>query len=144
MGITNPGQEYFKDGAWGGDGTKWVKSGLPFAYGGRVAGTVVVAAADVGGNTINGDTVPANTIWCINTLEAHNNISATTAALLGMQSGATKYWVAAGGSRLTSVGFAWAGQVFLTAGDKPIGWLGGCSAGDSLLFVWTGYILRST
>ena len=31
-GITNPTEEYFKDGLWGWDGTQWRKAGLPLWY----------------------------------------------------------------------------------------------------------------
>ena len=47
-GITNPTEEYFKDGLWGWDGTQWRKAGLPLWYrepyqeslGGTASGTV--------------------------------------------------------------------------------------------------------
>ena len=31
-GITNPTEEYFKDGIWGWDGSQWRKIGIPFNY----------------------------------------------------------------------------------------------------------------
>ena len=31
-GITNPTEEYFKDGLWGWDGTQWRKAGVPLWY----------------------------------------------------------------------------------------------------------------
>ena len=31
-GITDPTEEYFKDGLWGWDGSRWQKIGIPFNY----------------------------------------------------------------------------------------------------------------
>ena len=144
MGITDPGQEYFKNGGWGWDGSKWVKNGLAFAYGNQIMGSVYLADGVAGENHLNGGVLPADALWVINTLVIHNNTHGVSWALLGVRVGGVNYWLSASGALAKQVGFPWSGQVVLKTGDKCIGWMGGCTLHDAIGFTYTGYQVRTT
>ena len=66
-GITNPTEEYFKDGLWGWDGTQWRKLNLLFGYYDRWQETVT--ATSTGGDTAVITTpVPTGYVYICNTV----------------------------------------------------------------------------
>ena len=70
-GITNPTEEYFKDGGWGWDGTQWRKLNLTFGYYDRYAEKQEGINVPAGTQTFNFATVPANEVWVITAFTAY-------------------------------------------------------------------------
>lgn len=138
-GITDPAEEYFKDGLWGWNGTAWRKAGLLFSYGGQVLGQVVVASATAGTNILTGDSPASGEVWVITAMEVHNTASPVSTARLAIFSGAKNYWLAASPALAMQVGLSWSGVVVLEEDDVPRGALWGCVAGDGLYFHYLGY-----
>jgi len=144
MPITDPNQQYFKDGGWSWTGSKWIKGGLPFEYAGVVCGRVVGAGVGAGSNTLLGDTVPANVLWVITAMSAWSGTFNLTSIRLGVLSGGFSYWIAMGGAVLAPAGFSWSGQAIMVEGDIPSATLTGCTAGDNIYFYYFGYAMRLT
>lgn len=63
--ITQPTEEYFKDGGWGWDGTRWRKNNLLFGYVAAIGQDLVNADLDAGTNTLSGTAVPAGEVWVV-------------------------------------------------------------------------------
>ena len=144
MPITDPTQEYFKDGSWHWTGSVWVKGGLPFEYASQILGEVIDSNAGTGNNFLAGGAVPPDYIWVITSMCAIDSVSGMSGARLGVLVGAGHNWAAATGALLVRVGFSWAGQLTLVEGDKAEAMFQGCTAGDDLYFYYFGYAMRLT
>jgi len=138
-GITDPSEQYFKDGVWGWNGSAWRKDGLHFSYCGQVLGLVTVASASAGTNYMSGDSPAAGEIWVITGMEVHNTASGVETARLAVRAGGKNYWLAASPALATRVGLSWSGQAIVESGDVPYAGLWGCTAGDPLSFTYVGY-----
>ena len=70
-GITNPTEEYFKDGLWGWDGTQWRKAGMPLWYSGELSENLGGTAT---GTTYTkySSTVPAGSVYIVNAISIRN------------------------------------------------------------------------
>jgi len=81
-GITDPNQEYFKDGTWGWDGTRWRKLALVFGYSDIYGETVFNAAAAAGTNYLTFSTVPAGEVWVVSNFTVTASDASPTVAYL--------------------------------------------------------------
>lgn len=144
MGITDPAQEYFKDGGWHWDGSRWRKGGLAFEYAGQLLGQVAEANAAAGQNLLESGAVPADEIWVVTALSTRNNISTVTKRFLGVHQGATYHWLAsdAGGAAYSAL--TWSALLIAVDGDKIAALQDGCTFNDHLFFDYAGYIMRLT
>lgn len=138
-GITDPSEEYFKDGSWGWSGSAWRKSGLLFSYTASAMQSVFDANASTGVNTLLGTAVPAGEVWVITAMEVHNNTSGVSAALVGVTRAGSFYAAASTAALAKAVGLSWSGSIYLVEGDQASGRLKGCTAGDDLYFTYFGY-----
>jgi len=144
MSITDPSQEYFKDGGWHWTGSEWIKGGLAFEYASQVCGKVGNVDADAGDNSLVGLQVPEGYIWVITALAAFNDTNGVSGVRLGGRFGGARSWVAMTGALAAKVGFSWSGTVCLVEGDNPEALLAGCTAGDDLWFYYFGYAMKVT
>lgn len=138
-GITDPSEEYFKDGIWGWNGSAWRKAGLHFSYSDQVLGQVVETNAAAGTNTLSGSSPAAGEIWVITAMEIHNTASAVNTARLAVRASSVNYWLAASPALAAKVGLSWSGVVILAYGDVPYAGMWGCTANDDLYFHYLGY-----
>jgi len=76
MGITDPAQEYFKDGGWGWTGTAWVKLGLLWGYYDRLAEDLGDLNPGAGSYTKYSTAVPAGEVHVIRGISYMNNSGA--------------------------------------------------------------------
>ena len=144
MGITDPGQGYFKDGGWHWDGSGWIKGGLAFEYAGQIMGVTFEGDAAAGVNDVFGVVVPADEIWVLTGMCVVDDDNATTGSTVGVAKGASYYWLSCAGALGAGLGFTWGGSVCLVEGDRPYGTKKGCTAGDDLRLFWFGYRMRLT
>jgi len=72
MGITHPGEPYFKDGVWGWDGTQWRKLSLVWGYSDTYAEDELDDDADAGTNSYSFATVPTGEVWMIQSYVMRN------------------------------------------------------------------------
>jgi len=72
LGITDPSQEYFKDGSWGWNGTTWVKLPLVFGYYDQWVEDLGGVKAGAGTYEQDSGHVPAGEIWVLQLLSLAN------------------------------------------------------------------------
>ena len=142
MGITDPSEQYFKDGGWHWTGSVWIKGGLAFEYADQLVGQVTDASASAGANLLESGTVPAGEIWVVTALSTRNNISTVSARLLGIKHAGTYHWLAgdAGGAAYSAL--SWAAQLIAIEDDLLAATLRGCTLNDDIFFDYAGYIMR--
>lgn len=143
-GITDPTNPYFKDGAWGWDGTQWRKLALLWGYSAAYREAIDDDNADAGSNTLASTAVPAGSVYVIQLISAFNNTTnipsielrlVGTAGLFKMQR--TALGVAAYPVNLI-------GEFVLEEGDYVQAVFFACVAGDDIrLRVW-GYEMKVT
>jgi len=141
-GITDPTEEYFKDGLWGWDGTQWRKAGLPLWYRGQVTEQEVNTNAAAGANTLTGSTVPADEVWIIQIIEAID--LNTTLAELEIRWNAGGVWLTLA-SETSVVANHWIiifPQIILAPGNYLTAYFNGCTAGDDLYLRYAGYKVK--
>ena len=141
-GITNPTEEYFKDGTWGWDGTQWRKAGLPLWYRGQVAEQVTNTNAAAGANTLTGSTVPADEVWIIQITEAID--LNTTLAELEIRWNASGVWLTLA-SEVSVTANHWVivfSQITLAPGNYLAAYFNSCTAGDDLYLRYAGYKVK--
>ena len=143
-GITDPSEQYFKDGGWSWNGSIWIKGGLPFEYAGNVLGRVIDDAPAAGMNYVVGAAVPADEIWVITTMHVYDATSALDRVLLAILRGGAGYNVAVTGALAAGYGYSWVGNAYLEEDDAVRATLYGVVAYDYLRFGYTGYKMRLT
>jgi len=141
-GITNPAEEYFKDGGWGWDGTRWRKDNLTWGYNGTLANRQSTLAAAAGTNTLNHSIVPAGEVWVIVTHGMVNANTAVPGTLYAVISG-VGYTVKAYGTMVAGI---WSTGVplgiVLAAGDYMSAMFESCVLNDDLYSDITGYKMK--
>ena len=138
-GITNPTEEYFKDGLWGWDGTQWRKLGLLLGYYDRLAGKTVNDNAAAGINTIDSATVPAGELWVVQAIAGINLNTEVTKIRLSLIAGSISCGLREDVPPAANWWLPWTGEVVLKEGDKIQASFLGCSAGDDIILSWWGY-----
>jgi len=144
MGITNPGEPYFKDGGWHWNGSAWIKGGLAFEYAGQLLGRVFTTTAAAGTNTLLSGAVPAGSLYVATAMAVRNANNVTTGRVVGIFQGSVQYWLGGDGGGAADTAFSWRGVMVAVAGDNLLGILNGCTAGDDIYFYYSGYIMRLT
>ena len=136
-GITNPTEEYFKDGTWGWDGTAWRKLNLLWGYYDRILDSVLVADATAGSNVLTFTTVPVGQVWIYTTISALNSDTNPSVIDVNMYSPTLLVrlmeWVLPGANVTVQI----SGQFILKAGDTLKVVIGGCTLNDNL-YAWAG------
>ena len=141
-GITDPTEEYFKDGCWGWDGTQWRKLGLIFGYYDRLAGQVVNLNASAGENILTGDAVPAGEIWILQAICALDSTSNVSRIYIRANTGTVACVITDVYSIAAGHWFAAATNMVMKTGDYLNCTFAGCTAGDYLYFRWWGYKMK--
>jgi len=143
-GITNPTEEYFKDGLWGWDGTRWRKAGIPLWYNAPVGESLSNLNAQSGVNSLTGSTVPAGELWIIESASAIDNTSALDYVAIRVSTGT--FWTSI--IRKQSVAIAEEvivnAEVVLSPGYYLYAVFSNCAAGDDIYFRYIGYKVKIT
>jgi len=139
MGITNPTEEYFKDGGWGWDGTRWRKLALVWGYTDRLAVRVDHTKVGAGDYAMDFAAVPAGEIWVLNTVVSRNSATASQQEYL-LSDTVTFYPIFAYGTPAPNV-FRMSGylQFVMRAGDGVRIWFRACTNADVLTGEIWGY-----
>ncbi len=142
--ITQPTEEYFKDGQWGWDGTRWRKLPLTWGFTARISGQVVDADADAGTNVLQSDIVPAGEIWVIDYVNALNVQTAPSLVLISLFGGGIKVIIVQSNALPAGVYLTGAPKTVLQVNDRIEYYFSGCTAGDDLHCRWWGYKMAVT
>ena len=141
-GITNPTEEYFKDGLWGWDGTQWRKLSLLFGYSGPYSESPSNTNLPAGDSNLAGSTVPAGEVWVVQGMMGEVISSTCTELRFGFWNGAAiiicKQVLAPVSGQL----YDYQGMLILAAGYYPLILLYDMTAGDyAYLNIW-GYKMK--
>ena len=141
-GITDPTEEYFKDGLWGWDGTQWRKAGLPLWYGGQIVQQIVNINAAAGYAELAGNTVPAGEIWVIQVAGAVDINSALSRVLIYCLADEIPVTLAEEYSVSANHWVIVYPQIVIAPGDHLVALFYGCTAGDDIYFRYAGYKVK--
>ena len=138
-GVTNPAEAFFKDGAWGWDGTKWRKNPLIWGYSDAYCVRLAEDDADAGVNVLSADAVPAGIVRTITSIVCLDENTAITYLQSGFSRGATfiligRYYPTAAGEVAS-----WVCNIVLKEGDILSLTFAGCGALDNLRAYFSGY-----
>ena len=143
-GITDPTEEYFKDGIWGWDGTQWRKLGLVFGYCDSIGGRVHVESATSGTNILSSPLVPTGTVCVVQGILVMNVNTATQCNIL-LVAGGVGYTLT---ERVTLAPSTWyhfaINPTIMKAGDYLRAYFINCQAGDDLYMDINGYKMKVT
>lgn len=87
MPITDPSEEYFKDGTWGWNGTDWVKLPIVFGYYERWAEDLGETKSGAGAFVSASTAVPAGEVWVLQCLHVRNETGARGAVTMFLMGG---------------------------------------------------------
>jgi hypothetical protein len=141
-GITNPTEEYFKDGIWGHDGTRWRKLNLVWGYYDRLCEQQANLNAAAGVNFLNHTAVPVGEVWVVTGASAVDSNTATLIQL-GMTCGAAAPVVFSYGTPVAGTWVATpAANYVLKAGDLMWTLFVACALNDDIYSNIWGYKMR--
>jgi len=143
-GITNPTEEYFKDGLWGWDGTRWRKLALLWGYSAAYYERLTQAEATAE-TMMDGSTVPAGEVWVVTSVVAWDNDNIIT-DITGFTYG-DAVWIALGQKQSFTAAqeyWEWRGSIVVPAGGHIRVRFRGCTVGDDLFVDICGYKMRIT
>ena len=138
-GITNPTEEYFKDGIWGWDGSQWRKQGILLGYHSALSLNIINSNASAGTNILETDAVEMNYLWVMETIGVANVNTAPSRLTIYVYRGGTNYPLLDTSSTVVGVYSIWNGQLVMVAGDRIRAYIYGCTAGDDLYLRVLGY-----
>ena len=142
MPITDPTEQYFKDGTWGWDGSQWRKLPIVWGYSDRYAEYLSTNDATAGNNYLTGTLVPVGEVWVVTNLLLLNVGSATVATQGELYDGTTGFIVHRVSAPASGAIIEWQGQVYLKAGDRMRATFYSCSLGDNLRATFLGYKMK--
>jgi len=144
MPITDPNQQYFKDGGWGWNGTAWVKLGVVWGYSDRYAerfDDTAVGASDI---TQTFATVPAGEVWVITGFSAYAKQTNVTFVYMIANCGVFPLELVVNPYTTAYVGLVAPSPIILKAGDfLRVIWYG-CILGDTVRSAANGYKMKVT
>ena len=138
-GITNPTEEYFKDGTWGWDGTRWRKANIFLNYYDRYADYISDVDVTAGNHDENMTAVPAGYVYVVLAVSAYCSTATPTLILLKVMMGAIDISIKLGSPVVEWVPVIFTGQLVLKAGDYICGRFLGCGLHDDLYLRACGY-----
>lgn len=137
--ITQPTEEYFKDGLWGWDGTRWRKLPLLWGYSDRLAEQKKDLSAAVGTNQLVHTAVPVGEVWKVTLHTVNNANTAVNIQLRGNLGGTDmliyNHGVPAAGAWNTSLPL----DLTFKAGDVIYGQFVACVLNDDIYSHLFGY-----
>jgi hypothetical protein len=141
-GVTNPTEEYFKDGGWGHDGARWRKDNLTWGYYDHLAEQQVNLAAGAGNNILAFTVVPAGEVWVVTGVSVLNvNTSVDVDARFNTPAVnvVVYHWAAIPlATWVSSLPL----NIVLKAGDNMQAWFNPCVAGDDIYAAIWGYKMK--
>ena len=143
-GITDPTEEYFKDGLWGWNGTQWRKLNLLFGYSGPYSEMKSNTNVPAGTFSLAGSTVPAGEIWVVYGMSGYVGSTSCNIIQFGFWNGDTGIICCHIKSPASYQVYDYQGTIVLAAGYYSFLKMYNATEGDDAsLFVW-GYKMKVT
>ena len=143
-GITNPTEEYFKDGVWGWDGSRWRKLGLALWY--YESYTENLGTTASGSDLcIWSSAVPAGYIYIINAASIRNTTRAVRQAEILIRTDTNiETFIGCLVSPAQYQALTFTGNVVLSSGWRIFMTMSDCSADDIIQAGVAGYKVKIT
>ena len=138
-GITDPAEEYFKDGIWGWDGSQWRKLGILFGYHSVLTQHISNTDASAGTNTLVTSAVEDNYLWFVQVAGLLDVNTAPSRVFICINRSGVDYPLSDTSTTAANLWLIWNGQVVLSPGDTIKGCFLSCTAGDDLFLRALGY-----
>ena len=138
-GITNPTEEYFKDGGWGWDGTQWRKANVFLNYYDRYADYISDIDVTAGNHDENMTAVPAGYVYVVLAVSAYCSTANPSMIILKVMQGGIDTAIKLGSPVVAWVPVIFTGQLVLKASDYIRGSFLGCALNDDLYLRACGY-----
>ena len=143
-GITDPTEEYFKDGCWGWDGTQWRKLSLLFGYSGPYSEVSSNTNLPAGISYVTGSTVPVGEVWVVYGMLGSVVSTTCTELRFGFWNGSDVIICKQTRTPTSGQFYDFQGTLILAAGFYSLLQLYGVTEGDdAYLYAW-GYKMKVT
>lgn len=142
--ITQPTEQFFKDGLWGWDGTQWRKLPMLFGCSERWVedlGDTDTAAADYSKLST---AVPTGYVYVVQSLSIRNQTGNRGITMLHVTNGAVWCPLGADPTPVTSIPLTYVGGLVLTEGDQVRVWMSSCALHDFVEAAVWGYKMAVT
>jgi len=143
-GITNPTEEYFKDGLWGWDGTQWRKQGLLFGYRSPLSQSISFNVTVAGTNSMSSDTVEENYCWIVQLVNVIDAATIPTRVTIKVIRSGNEYIIVDYQPAGSGLWWSTTLELLLVAGDRIDAVFFGCNVGDTLYLKILGYKVSLT
>lgn len=137
--ITQPTEEFFKDGQWGWDGSRWRKLALIWGFTDRLAENLGGTKSGDGTYSLYSTSVPAGEVHVVEKVSLFNDTTAPAAVAVAVKDGSTEWHVYRNSSPAKSIPDLVAGPFTLKEGDQIRIILWGCLNSDVIKAVVWGY-----
>lgn len=138
-GITDPSEEYFKDGVWGWNGSAWRKLPQLWGYSDIYHEIVLKENADAGQNYLKSTAVPTGEVRVISSISTRDRDHAPGNTMIQLVYDTTILLLAQNVALEASVLLEWKGQLIVAEGDAIQVYMASCTALDNLYLYITGY-----
>jgi len=144
MGITQPTEEYFKDGTWGWDGTRWRKLPLVFGYSDRYVEWPYNTSLPAGVSNVSASHVPAGEVWRVEGLSVMVGSATCVEFRVNMDAGGVGLTLASQMAPVSGQRYFFPLRVVLKAGDYMYVRFYGMTLNDDAWWSIWGYKMEIT
>jgi len=139
MPITDPGQEYFKGGAWGWNGSRWHKNPIQLGFAEIYREHVEELSAVASTDDLQSSVVPGSELWVITNIAAYDVNTDITAIELLVRDGVSWYGLMRYMPTAAGDWLQWSGRLLLGPGEWIYALFTGTVAGDDIMMNLHGY-----
>jgi len=143
-GITDPTEEYFKDGCWGWDGSQWLKQGILFGYNDVIQFLITDTAGGGESDKLSSDAVPNGELWVVHNVAAYNLNHAPSRIVIFHIRGSISCPLLDTTTTGAAIWTIWNGTTVMKVGSYLRAYFFGCTSGDTLKLAILGYKVKVT
>ena len=131
-GVTNPAEEFFKDGTWGWDGTQWHKLPMVWGYSDRWFEPKVTTNANAAQHDLDFTAVPPGYVYVLEAACGRDRTTGPSSILFSIYCAAGEVMLRADYAPVLDKWTTWEGRATLKQGDIVRVRFNGTAAGDDL------------
>ena len=143
-GITDPSEQYFKDGIWGYDSTVWRKLALLFGYSSRLAEAATTVSTGAADTFVDIPNPLASEIWIVQSASLRHDDPVNRSMEIQIRSPTVAVIAALGAGYAAWVPLVWNGAVPLAQNDMIRGHGVAIAIGQTLYLEIWGYKMGIT
>ena len=142
-GITDPTEEYFKDGLWGWDGSRWRKLNLLFGYNRPYNDLKGNPDVPAGASDLAGSTVPEDEVWVVCGMAMYVVSASCSLVRFGFWNGNTRVFCKEVQAPASERIYDFQGTLILAAGYYILIRMYNMTAGDDAILYGWGYKMET-